>query len=179
MPIAHSLNKVQKTIQKSKGAMHPKGRKFKQLNRATLREQKINEKKVKHIEKKDFEFMRIKFLQEAINNRDEQETFTLEEIKLFIEAFLSRNDEELEQLKAERRKGRPPTNRQVALENMTKGEQQEYDSGYLIPDLTDAKTVERLRNWNGTTGGTNIFKYVHIARATTELPAKQDESMKE
>jgi len=179
MPIQHSLSKVQKTIQKSKGAMHPKGRKFKQLNRATLREQKIADKKMQHVEKKEFELLRVKFLQEAITNREGQETFSLDEIKLFIEAFLTRDDEELDKLKAERRKGRPPTNRQLLLENKKKHEAQEYLSGYLVPDLTDKLTVELLRNWNGTSGGAGIFKYVHVAKGTTELPSKQDEKMQE
>lgn len=181
MPVVHSLNKVQKTIQKSKGAMHPKGRKFKQLNRATLREHKINEKKMQHVEKKEFELMRVKFFQEAINNRDKQETFSLEDMKLFIEAFLSRDDKELDRLKAERRKGRPPTNRQLLLENKKKHEEHVYDSGYLVPDLSDKRTVELLRNWNGTTGGSSIFKFIHISRDTAEfeLPSKKDETMKE
>lgn len=181
MPIQHSLSKVQKTIQKSKGAMHPKGRKFKQLNRATLREQKIQGKKIAHMERREIEMMRIKFLQEAVNNRPEKETFTLDDMKLFIEAFLTRDDEELDQLKAERRKGRPASNRQMILENKLKHETSEYESGYQIPDLSDKATVEFLRGWNGTTGMLNRFKYVFVAKGTKELPASKaaDEVMKE
>ncbi|CCH41029.1 hypothetical protein BN7_566 [Wickerhamomyces ciferrii] len=174
MPIAHSLTKVQKTIQKSKGAMHPKGRKFKQLSRATLRESKINEKKLHHVQNKEYQNQRTVFFQEAISNREEKDVFGLEDMKLFIEAFLSRDDEEIEQLKSERRKGRPATTRQVLLENKKKEEEQEYKTGYLIPDISDEKTVVFLRNWNGTTGGLGILKFIRISKDTTELPNPED-----
>ncbi|KAK9315276.1 hypothetical protein V1524DRAFT_430522 [Lipomyces starkeyi] len=44
MPIAKSLKKIEQKLKK-KSAVHPKARKFKQLNRATLREAKINKRK--------------------------------------------------------------------------------------------------------------------------------------
>jgi translation machinery-associated protein 16 len=175
MPIQHSLHKVQKTITKSKGAMHPKGRKFKQLNRATLREQKIQNKKMEHVERKEIENLRIVFLQEAVQNREEQETFSLDDMKLFIEAFLSRDDEEIEQLQSERRKGRPPTNRQLLLENKKKHEQSEYLAGYQIPDLSDKLTVELLRSWNGTNGMLNKFKYIFVSKTATHIQNKDAE----
>lgn len=178
MPIQHSLTKVQKTIQKSKGAMHPKGRKFKQLNRATLREQKIQSKKLEHVERKEHERLRFVFLQDAVKNRPDQETFQLEDMKLFVEAFLSRDDDEIDRLQSERRKGRPPTNRQLLLENKKKHEWSEYTTGYEIPDLSDKLTVELLRAWNGTGGMLNKFKYIFLSKDTKELP-KDDKEMKE
>jgi translation machinery-associated protein 16 len=84
MPVVHSLSKVQKNIQKSKGAMHPKGRKFKQLNRATLRENKINRRKVDHVERKEHEMQRVLFFKEAVNSRPDQNFFPLDELKLII-----------------------------------------------------------------------------------------------
>lgn len=164
MPAIKSLSKANKIIQKAKGAIHPKGRKLKQLNRASLRETKLVEKKQKFIEKREAELQRVAFLQQAIKNRDYQETFSLDEIKLFIDAFISRDDEEIEQLVHERRKGRPPTNRQLLLENKRKHEQSEFDSGFKVPDLTNAKSVEALKAWNGTFGGLNTVTFVHIAR---------------
>lgn len=57
MPLAHNLSKVTKNLSKSKssGSMHIKGRKFKQLNRATLRDKKITTKKLKSLEQKENE----------------------------------------------------------------------------------------------------------------------------
>ncbi|KAK9239798.1 hypothetical protein V1525DRAFT_396795 [Lipomyces kononenkoae] len=43
MPIAKSLKKIEQKLKK-KSAVHPKARKFKQLNRATLREAKITKR---------------------------------------------------------------------------------------------------------------------------------------
>ncbi|KAH3678434.1 hypothetical protein WICMUC_001451 [Wickerhamomyces mucosus] len=185
MPIQHSLAKVTKSIQKSKGTVHPKGRKIKQINRATLREQKINNKKAAHLERKEHELQRTLFMQEAILHREDQISFTLEEIKSLIESFLSRDDEELDKLKAERRKGRPPTNRQSILENKKKHEFAEYESGYLVPNLNDEKTVENLRAWNRTTGGLNVVKFIHISKFSNEIPTSStltvntDDAMKE
>lgn len=175
MPVVHSLSKVQKTIQKSKGAMHPKRRKFKQLNRATLRESKINKKKVEHLERKENEMQRVLFFQEAVNSRPEQMFFPLEEVKLIIETFLSRDDEEIEELQSKRKKNRPPTNRQLLLENKRKLEASEYASGYLIPNINDEKSLKFLRGWNGTSGGVNQVKYIRIAKDDTELPANPDD----
>lgn len=168
MPVQHSLSKVTKTLQKSKGTVHPKGRKIKQLTRATLREGKIAKKKAAHLERKEHELQRTLFFQEAISG--EKESYSLEEMKELIETFLSRDDEELEQLRGERRKGRAPTNRHALLENKKKHEEAEYDSGYYIPNINDEDTVKHLRAWNRTTGGLNTVKFVHIARTSTEVP---------
>jgi translation machinery-associated protein 16 len=171
MPVVHSLSKVQKNIQKSKGAMHPKGRKFKQLNRATLRENKINRRKVDHVERKEHEMQRVLFFKEAVNSRPDQNFFPLDELKLIIEMFLSRDDDEIEELQSKRKKNRPPTNRLLLLENKRKAELAEYESGYLIPNVNDPSSLEFLRAWNGTSGGVNQVKNIRISKSDTELPS--------
>ena len=55
MPLAHNLNKVTKNISKSTGSLHIKGRKFKQLNRATLRDKSFNKRKSQSLERKSNE----------------------------------------------------------------------------------------------------------------------------
>lgn len=45
MPISKSLKKVSKKVHGSDKSLHPNGRKFKQLNRATLREEKLSRNK--------------------------------------------------------------------------------------------------------------------------------------
>lgn len=41
MPVAKSLHKVAKKVAGSEKSVHPRGRKFKQLNKATLRQAKL------------------------------------------------------------------------------------------------------------------------------------------
>ena len=168
MPVAHSLNKVSKNI-KQKGKLHVKGRKFKQLNRATLRDQKLAGRKVKSQELRDKELLSIKFIQEAVRNRPDQLTFNLEEMKLFLESYLARDDEELTELREARRPGRPLKARQQLLEEKTKHEAQLYETGIRIPDLLDKETVEKLRLWTGSSGGTTAMKFVHVAKNTISI----------
>lgn len=178
MPIAHNLNKVTKALSKSRGAMHVKGRKFKQLNRATLRDKKITAKKATTQERKDHEMAKLFFLQKLLQEDPDfksYETFTLDQMKGLIEMFISRFDEELETYRNERRPGRPQTNKHQILEEKVKHEKHIYDTGFEIPDLSDKSTVEKLREWNGTTGGTTVMKFIHITKDMTSLPTVEVE----
>lgn len=47
MPLAKNLNKIQKKVISGTGAVHPKGRKYKQLTRAELRVHKLAADKTK------------------------------------------------------------------------------------------------------------------------------------
>lgn len=158
--------------------MHVKGRKFKQLNRATLRDQKITAKKLKHQEQKDRELSSVLFMKDCVYEEPEKETFLLEDMKSFVERYIARHDEELKELKDQRRPGRPPTSRQLALETVTENERQMYATGFRMPDLSNKETVERLKLWNGTSGGTTIMKFIHISKDMKELPVKE-ETMKD
>ena len=183
MPLAHNLNKVTKNISKSTGSLHIKGRKFKQLNRATLRDKKLQQRKSQSLERKSNELSIVFFIQSLLQEKntandggdeDEEEgenfkefsnkkQFTLDEMKQIIEKFIHQNDDELQRLQSERRKGRPPTNRQTILEEKLK-----YD-------LTDQLTVERIKEWNGTTGATTTMKFIRVSKDMTELPTTTNE----
>lgn len=174
MPLAHNLNKVTKNLSKSTGQMHVKGRKFKQLNRATLRDQKITAKKLKHQEQKDRELAGVQFMKDRVNDHPDQEVFLLEQMKSFIEEYIGRNDEELKGLKEQRRPGRPATSRQLQLEVVIEDEKQVYATGFKIPDLSNKETVERLKLWNGTSGGTTVMKFIHVSKDMKALPVKEE-----
>ncbi|CUM45325.1 uncharacterized protein AC631_00440 [Debaryomyces fabryi] len=174
MPLAHNLNKVTKNLSKSTGQMHVKGRKFKQLNRATLRDQKITAKKLKHQEQKDRELASVQFMKDSVNDHADQEVFLLEQMKAFIEEYIGRHDEELKELKEQRRPGRPATSRQLQLEVVIENEKQVYATGFKIPDLSNKETVERLKLWNGTSGGTTVMKFIHVSKDMNELPVKEE-----
>ncbi|ODV77450.1 uncharacterized protein CANTADRAFT_56349 [Suhomyces tanzawaensis NRRL Y-17324] len=176
MPLAHNLNKVTKNLSKSTGTIHIKGRKFKQLNRATLRDKKITAKKLKSLEQKENELAVIFFLQKLIKDDEDFskfETFTLKQMKGFVELFIQRYDDELDQLRADRRPGRPQTNRQQILEEAVKHDRHVYETGMKIPNLTDKETVDRIRAWNGTTGGTTVMKFVHVYKDMESMPSKE------
>lgn len=178
MPVVHSLSKVNRNLSKSKGAMHIKGRKFKQLNRASLREKKLGDRKLKHLVQKEKDMGIIFFFQKLINDDDDfkiQETFNFEEMKAFTEIFLTRYDEELEDLNANRRPGRPLTNRHQILEEKAKHEKHVYLTGLRIPNLADKTTVQFLKLWNGTSGATTIMKFTEISKEMEAFPVEEVE----
>lgn len=178
MPIAKSLSKVNKGLAKSPGALHVKGRKFKQLNRATLRDKKLSERKAKSMEHKESSMTILYFLKAAVNEDEDLqkiETFDLNQMKSFIEVFISRYDDELDELKANRRAGRAPTARHMQLQQKANEERELYSTGYKIPDLSNKRTVERLRLWNGSTGGKTVMTFIHIHKDLDELPVKDVE----
>ena len=69
MPLAHNLNKVTKNISKSTGSLHIKGRKFKQLNRATLRDKKLQQRKSQSLERKSNELSIVFFIQSLLQEK--------------------------------------------------------------------------------------------------------------
>lgn len=174
MPIAHSLNKVSKNVAKSTGQMHVKGRKFKQLNRATLREQKLMQKKVKHQEQKDHELFVIKHFQDQVLAHSDKEVFLLDDMKAFLEVYLARFDEEIADLQKEKRAGRPVSSRQKILQEKKKHEQHVYETGFKVVNIADKKTVERLKLWNGSNGGVTVMDFVHIHKDMEALPTKEE-----
>ncbi|AAS50266.1 AAL100Cp [Eremothecium gossypii ATCC 10895] len=164
MPVTKSLSKLQKGMKNKQHTIHPKGRKLQQLNKATIRDEKIQTKKRAHNEKRSNELARVKFIQDAINVEQlkEQLTFTHEQCLLLIREFIGRDDDELEELKKKRRANRPPTSRHQLLEAKKRLELEELRTGFLCPDLTDADNVAFLRRWNGTFGALATLKLVRI-----------------
>ncbi|RCK63855.1 Translation machinery-associated protein 16 [Candida viswanathii] len=176
MPLAHNLKKVSKNASKSTAAIHIKGRKFKQLNRATLRDKKLQHRKALLHERKSNELSVVFHIQAILKEqRTDATEFTLEEIKEMIAGFIERDAEELERLRSERRKGRPATNRQTLLEEKVKHEWSVFETGFKVPDLSDPVTVERVREWNGTTGATTNMKFIRISKDMTEFPTQEVE----
>lgn len=166
MPLSKSLSKIQKNLKSGgkKPTVHPRGRKFQQLARGTLREGKIAAKKKAHNERRSNELARVKFIQDVINTESfkDRATFDHKEVAVFIQQFISRDDSELEDLKKKRRQNRPPSNRQLILQQKRDSEIQEFERGFLCPDLTDEKNVTFLRNWNNSFGLMSTLKLVRI-----------------
>jgi len=113
---------------------------------------------------------------------------TLEELHHTIrELWLTRFDEELEQEKAARRKGRPKSAREIALEELKSREAEEYRTGmgklaYLayvihrfddlleVPDLTHAPTVEVFRRWDQKEiAFTELLRFIRIFSSQPDI----------
>lgn len=165
MPLIKSLSKVQKKLSKqSSGSLHVKGRKFKQLNRATEREIRVKAKKLQYAEKKNHELLFYLHVQETINETKEKATFDAEEMRAIIQEWVSRNDEEIARMESERRPGRPMSNKHQIHIEKRKHDEHVFETGFNIPDLMDETTVSRVRGWNGTSGSTTAWKFTLITK---------------
>lgn len=84
-------------------------------------------------------------------------------------SYISRNDDELEQLKASRRPGRPTSSRQDTLQRILEHETQEFNAGFNLPDLSDSMVVKNLRNWSEDSGGLNTLTIIRISKDQQSL----------
>lgn len=50
----------------------------------------------------------------------------------------------------------------MLLQQRRDQELKEFKAGFLCPDLSDAKNMEFLRNWNGTFGLLNTLRLIRI-----------------
>ena len=79
-------------------------------------------------------------------------------------SYLSRYDEEIAELKRQRRPGRPSSTREGLLQQSIVTEHREYDGGFWIPNMQDEGNLRSLREWNGEWSALNTFKYVRLSR---------------
>jgi translation machinery-associated protein 16 len=95
----------------------------------------------------------------------EHETpLSVTDLQAMIEDFLGRDDEELANLKASRRAGRPPSTRETLLKQNQAVEQGEYASGFWVPDLEDPDILQRLKTWDGKWSSLATLKFARISK---------------
>lgn len=176
MPFVKSLRKVSKKLSKQlAGSLHVKGRKFKQLNRATERENKLNLRKLKFAEQKNHELLFYLHFQEKINELPDVKTFSAEEMRDFLNEYVCRNDEEIAEIEKQRRPGRPLTSKHQLQLEKRKHDEHIFATGWKTPDLSDEVTVRRLREWNGTSGSVNGWAFTYVTKNPVENESKMEE----
>lgn len=176
MPFVKSLRKVSKKLSKQlAGSLHVKGRKFKQLNRATERENKLNLRKLQFAEQKNHELLFYLHFQEKINELPDAKTFSIDEMRNFVDEYICRNDEEIAEIEKQRRPGRPLTSKHQLQLEKRKHDQHIFSTGWKAPDLSDEVTVRRLRTWNGTSGSVNGWEFTFV----TKNPIETENTMEE
>jgi translation machinery-associated protein 16 len=182
MPFVKNLSKVQKHIANKKGkkitSLHANSRDARALSRAAGREEKLSVKAAARgrtqlpFRKKPLQPLRyqtpnltlsverIEFFQTFA--KKSTEPFTISELQDLITAYISRDAEELAEIQAERRPGRPPSKREELLKHRREQEDKEYKSGFWIPDLTDQENIDMLRLWQGQWNALSVVKFLRI-----------------
>ncbi|KAF2087187.1 hypothetical protein K490DRAFT_42499 [Saccharata proteae CBS 121410] len=163
-----SLSKISKHVVKKKGAkataLHENSRDSQRLQRAAARDDKLNRLANARSKQNQPFLQRVGFFRDAAQERIADEPFTLDEISSLINDFIHRADEELAELKAARRAGRPPTTREQQLKEQQAQEEKEFVSGYWVPDVTDVKTLTYLKNWNEEWISCNNMDFIRISK---------------
>ncbi|KAI8371879.1 translation machinery-associated protein 16 [Blakeslea trispora] len=152
-----------KTI-KNRDGIHPYSRKAHQLSRVHQRKEKLavqEKKKQNNPTGERWIWFRYAF--------DEDKTIaTKAEMHELIETYLSRHDEEIETLENDRNKAhrRPKTPRQELLESIKQSELNEYISGMDLPDMTNGKVLELLREWDGDKNSMKRINTIRLHKPT-------------
>ncbi|KAK7060911.1 translation machinery-associated protein 16 [Paramarasmius palmivorus] len=131
---------------KKEKVFHPESRKAAQLNRRSLRKEKMgslaSNRKQKHHSLADI----YKFFYSAI---PEEGVLSLTELHdLIANVWLKRLDNELEEERTLRRKGRPKSVKEAKLEELKLREEDEYRTGFEVIDLTNPANVDLFRKWD-------------------------------
>lgn len=161
-----SLSKLQSRITKKKGAagsktLHENSRDARALDRAALRHEKIGrQQNVRSLATQPY-LERIAVFQDTLRN-SEKEMFDDEDMKDTIIAYLRRDEDELAELQATRRPGRPTSTREDAIKARRDQEEKEFLSGFWCPDCRNGETVAFLKAWRGTWNELAVFKFVRV-----------------
>ncbi|RPA76071.1 hypothetical protein BJ508DRAFT_417723 [Ascobolus immersus RN42] len=175
-----TLSKVRKQITKKRthkdgaGAVHENSRDHKRLNRAQIRDERLQQMSRQRSKVKRPEIDRLRYFKYSIE--DEIAPLNLSEIKRIIEGCIHRDDEELDELKAARR-NRPSSTREDLLRMRVKQEEEEYRTGFKTPDLMDMSNILRLKNWDESLAGMNVIKFVRIRKDQEEPKADAEMEM--
>jgi len=153
----------ERSIKKKSGPTHPHSRRATQLARVALRKDKLNQAKAVRNRSSNAKVDRLSTLILMLPD-DVDALPDLAAVHSFVsENFLTRHNEELEELRADRRPGRPPSKREIELKEIIAKEAQEYSEGFEIPDLTSKTNVKLLRDWQGDPQALPLFRMVRIS----------------
>ncbi|KAI6909719.1 hypothetical protein KC318_g9043 [Hortaea werneckii] len=158
------LAKVQKQVTKKKGqrstALHEKSRDSLRMQKAGARDDRVARVTAVR-EKANRQWLeRIAFFQDRLP--DTLHPMDVEQIQTLIQEYLSRDEDELAQIKSERRPGRPPSTRQTVLEQTREMERKEFESGFWLPNLQDEETLVKLDGWKGDWAGLGVLRFVRV-----------------
>ncbi|ORX53889.1 hypothetical protein BCR36DRAFT_323322 [Piromyces finnis] len=157
---------------------HPYSRKAHQVQRAMLREEKNSKTKTAKTAENNIEIEKYQFFRSQVP--EGKGRLTLEELTNAIEKYIDRNNEEIENITASLRKGRVAPPRLTLLKALKKKEQEEFDHGMFVPDLTIVKNVETLRKWKNDWNSIKLIRLVKVySRNSQKVKEEQKKINKE
>lgn len=154
---------TKKALTTKTGPTHPNSRRAAQLQRIDHRTSKLHEAKRVRRKEGDAKVERILSMVFLLPP-DVTYVPDLSYLHSFLQSsFLDRHSEELREMEAERRPGRPTPMRLVQLLDKIKREKAEYENGMDIPDLMNEVNVRLLRAWQGDTNQLSLFRFARVS----------------
>ena len=77
---------------------------------------------------------------------------------------MKRDDDELLELQANRRPGRPTSTREDRLRQRIEAEESEYNTGFWVPDMRDAESKTSLRQWSGDWSSLSSLRFIRMTK---------------
>lgn len=176
--MARALHKVQKEISKKKGgkptALHENSRDARRLRQAGAREDKIARIMTAAHKSNGIYVGRVSWFQEVVKERESP--LSDAEIQQLVEDFIAREQDELDELKAAHRPGRPRSKAEERLQNRIDAEEREFKAGFWMPDLRNEECLTKLKRWGGQWGGMSTMSYIRVVKdneiKTSSFPPK-------
>lgn len=153
----------ERSIKRKSAPTHPNSRRAAQLARVSHRKSKLQTQKGVRNKLTSAKVDRLSTLILLLPD-DKVCLPDLYSVHDFINTFyLSRHDDEIEELQSQRRPGQPASRRQIELTHVRDRERQLYQEGMEIPDLTCEINVRLLREWDGDPQALPMFKMVRVS----------------
>ena len=158
------LAKVQKHVSKKKGtkstALHENSRDALRIRKAGARDDRVARVAAIRQNANRQWLERMMFFQDRMP--DTLHPLDVSQILELCKEYLARDDGELEQIKKQRRPGRPPSTRQTVLEQQREMEKREFESGLWVPNLQDEETLVKFDAWKGEWIGLGTLRFIRV-----------------
>ncbi|KAL1958495.1 hypothetical protein VTO42DRAFT_4359 [Malbranchea cinnamomea] len=164
--MAKALAKITKQISKKRGGkpdvLHENSRDLKRIRRASAREERLAKYAAATMKARQAYLDRVMFFQDAVE--EDLTPLSDEQLLQLILKYLSRHSSELNQLRAERRKNRPPSKREETLAQLEEIEAKEFASGFWVPDMGNQENLKKLKAWNKDWSAMNNITFVRVSK---------------
>ncbi|OAR02566.1 hypothetical protein LLEC1_04005 [Akanthomyces lecanii] len=148
-----SLHKTRKIISKKRGgvvnSLHAKSRDSMRLRLAHARDIRLEKQANARAIKEEPIVDRIEYFHNYLKEKDVTR-LELPEVQTLIHNYVHQHDEELNEVKKARRPGRPASNREDQLKRKVDTLEEEYEKGFLIPNVFDEDNSRKLMGYEGS-----------------------------
>ncbi|CAI2188438.1 6012_t:CDS:2, partial [Funneliformis geosporum] len=169
-----------KQIKNKNSIIHPSSRKAAQLQRITLRKDRLERDKARRISEAQPIVERLLWFRYALD--DAFPCATKAEVYDLIELYIARNDDDISKFDSPKSVHKTKSSKKFLLDALKLKEKREYMEGFEIPNLLDPKNIKILRQWDGDINSMSRIKTIRIEdpnnintlKTTAQILAKKE-----